>query len=267
MALWMLQHIWVRQRLELDPYCSYTTQSELAWIKDLNQDKTLGIGMEIFRDRQERVRCVPYPNSVAEEYGVRYGDELQIVNDLEVWTMDVPSLASHICGPRASSVVLKVQSEGAAPRWVTLPCTKLAPSKTVYCDVRKKRATIRIFRFGPNTPKELSACLHDLHGIQDVVIDLSGNTGGNLAAALECLQFFLPKGSIILREETKAGVQTRHARQDGRWLNLHLSLWQDRYTASAAELLLEIYPYMVNVRLGKRVCRRSLNLVMVASSY
>ncbi|MBQ7586294.1 MAG: hypothetical protein IJU40_08620, partial [Desulfovibrionaceae bacterium] len=204
----------------------------------LTQNKSRGIGMDIFQDRSGKVRCVPFPNSEAGLAGIRYGDELQVVDNLEAKDSSLTELAQRICGSGKREVELQVQSPKKPPRNLLVPCQKIGKAPSVVMEYQGPRQIIHILRFGPETQKELLAHLKSLKDDQEIFLDLRGNTGGNLKVGLECAKLFLPKGRIILRRVSKSGAKSEINPKEGYWSYSYLHLRQDRYTASAAEMFI-----------------------------
>ncbi len=219
-----------------DPYASYISSPELAKMKSLMADHPAGVGMDIFEDRQKRVHCVPYPGSAAESAGILYGDILKGVDGEPVRDKSLRDIALGIRGESGSIVVLAVHGEGGPMRTVVVERTP-ASFPTVL-RTRISPQVLRIYRFARQTPQELAACLDNLPDGEGCVIDLRGNTGGNMEAGVECARLFLRKGETILRLKSRKSTRNVTATKKGKWADLPLSLVQDQFTASAAELFI-----------------------------
>ena len=219
-----------------DPYASYTSAQELAMMKSLAADHPAGVGMDIFEDRQKRVRCVPNPGSPAETAGIRYRDILKGVDGQSVHGMALSDIARLIRGSGDSTVVLAVHGEDAPIRIVLVKRT--AAHYPTVARTRISPAVLRIFRFARQTEKELASCLEKLPEDEGCVIDLRGNTGGNMEAGVACAKLFLPEGEMILRLKSRKSIKNFTAMEKGKWAELPLSLVQDQFTASAAELFI-----------------------------
>jgi len=105
-------------------------------------------------------------------------------------------------------------------------------------------ALVRITGFGERTAAELDAALASisaLPGLRGLVIDLRGNPGGLLTAAVEVCDRFLDGGLIVSTRRRGAGatdtVDARHA-TDGQLLRgVPIAVVIDGLTASAAEIV------------------------------
>ena len=219
-----------------DCYASYTGARELAAMKSLTADHPAGVGMDIFEDRKKRVRCVPYPGSPAETAGIRYGDILKGVDGQAVRDKSLRDIARGIRGESGSIVVLAVHGEGGPMR--TAVAERTPASFPTVLRTRISPAVLRIYRFARQTPQELESCLRDLPEGEGCVIDLRGNTGGNMEAGAECARLFLRKGETVLRLKSRESTRDDIASKRGKWADLPVSLVQDQFTASAAELFI-----------------------------
>lgn len=77
-------------------------------------------------------------------------------------------------------------------------------------------------------------------GIKKVVLDLRGNTGGYLSAAVDIASSLLPGGSVIFQEEQKDGTTTSQSTNDdyGYVPMDQIVILQNDTTASASEALI-----------------------------
>jgi carboxyl-terminal processing protease len=74
-------------------------------------------------------------------------------------------------------------------------------------------------------------------GMEVLVLDLRGNPGGDLKAALEIAGDFLPEGTLLATLVDEDGDEEALYARPGQPCTLPVILWVDRGTASAAELL------------------------------
>ncbi len=222
---------------KMDPYAKYATPEELEDMRRLSGDLPAGVGMDVFRDRQERLRCSPFQDSPAENAGIRYADELQAVDGVPVYGLPMPEIARRIRGEVGTEVVLRVKGWTGPPmNFAVLRRAGGSPSAVLVRDGR--RATVRLFRFGPQTERELRDCLRRIPEDEAVTLDLRGNTGGNLASGIACAKLFLPRGGVAARIRLKDGVRVERTLKDGPWAGRPIVVLQDRYTASSAEMFI-----------------------------
>lgn len=98
---------------------------------------------------------------------------------------------------------------------------------------------IRVARIAADTPARLHHERERLvaSGMEVLILDLRGNPGGDLRAALEIAGDFLPEGTLLATIEDDDGDPEPHWARPGASCTLPVIVWVDRGTASAAEVL------------------------------
>ena len=106
--------------------------------------------------------------------------------------------------------------------------------------IDRENGYIRISSFGAKTHKEFVAKLDSLRarGMKNLVLDLEGNGGGYLTAAVEIANEFLEKSSLVVYTEGRANPRYNYnAIGGGRFLKGNIAVIVDETSASAAEIL------------------------------
>lgn len=106
--------------------------------------------------------------------------------------------------------------------------------------VDKKIGYIRVNRFAATTGKEFADALHRLQkeGMRDLILDLQGNGGGYLNAAIELANQFLGKKELIVYTEGRRNPRAEFdAEGNGDFLNGRLVVLVDEFSASASEIV------------------------------
>ncbi len=99
-------------------------------------------------------------------------------------------------------------------------------------------AYLKLTCFQKSTARDLEAALWNLHrlGMKGLVMDLRGNPGGLLIAAVDAADLFLDPGAIVTTRGRNAEEDfTYTAREPGTW-NVPLVVLIDQDSASAAEI-------------------------------
>lgn len=217
-----------------DPYARYLGPAEYALVRAAMEPAYGGVGMEVSQDSDGALRCLPYPDGPADRAGVLEGDTLVSVDGTPI-PRDEPLLltGARVRGPVESVVRLGLRRRGE-------PALELAVARA-----RVRSRTVlpagtnvwRVLVFETDTARELRDALGKAEPGAAVVLDLRGNPGGSLAAAVEAARLFLAKDAAVVDLRTRTGT-TRHAGRDGAPFRTtpFLFLWQDRHTASAAEV-------------------------------
>lgn len=221
---------------QLDDFSDYLDAEQYAAWRDARQGGYAGVGMDIFADRAGRVICLPYPGGPAYQAGVRYGDELVFVQREAVQGNTVRVVGAWIRGRSGESVSITVTKPDGNVQTLSLVRRSVELTELVV-DRSGPWPIIRILSFGPETPKRLHRVLADLPKGTPRVIDLRGNTGGDLYAAIDAAALFLSPGAPIVDVRSHAGIKQYAAKAEPVDRS-PLVLWQDGMTASAAEVFI-----------------------------
>jgi carboxyl-terminal processing protease len=101
---------------------------------------------------------------------------------------------------------------------------------------------IRLYSFSANSPDLFREALRKfmLSGKNELVLDLRGNPGGFLEAAVDMASWFLPQGKIVVREDFGEGKEGQAYRSKGYDIfsdKLQMAVLVDEGSASASEIL------------------------------
>lgn len=251
-----------------DRYASYI--SAASFRKKLTAPSTgaAGVGMDIIRDREGRVRCIPFPRSPADEAGIYYGDILLAVDGYDITGSTLDETAARIRGVKDTAVTLTVLNSFGGTE--DLEMSRDIRNYPEVVKTGKNPVIIKIFRFSPDTEKLLRREIVDLVAdslIDDigdtdepdktdnggavktagrekksghekrVFIDLRGNTGGMLEQGALSAALMLPKDAVLYRIKDRRGIRDIRNKKDGVSTSLKLIVMQDHLTASAAEMM------------------------------
>ena len=106
--------------------------------------------------------------------------------------------------------------------------------------IQPKTGYIRINRFGATTAEEFTAALKELQkqGMKDLILDLQGNGGGYLNAAIDLANEFLQQKELIVYTEGRTSQRSNfYAKGTGNFKNGRLIVLVDEYSASASEIV------------------------------
>ena len=225
----------------LDPYSGYLTAAQLAEVYSQIEGNFVGVGVELKPNNGSLLIVRVIPRSPAQQNGICVGDNIVAVGERA--TRDYPSdqAANLLQGEVGSTVDLTVASPGQAPRKLRIQRQRIdVPSidEARIIDATRGIAYLKLVSFQKSTPRELDAALWQLYreGMRSLIVDVRGNPGGLLVAAVDVVDRFVEQGTIVAtrgRNAQEDFVYTAHA--SGTW-HVPLVVIQDQESASAAEI-------------------------------
>ena len=224
----------------LDPYTQLLSPQELDSMFSDIEGNFVGLGVELKTAGDELQILSVIPGGPAEEAGLRAGQYITAVDGIAGSDAGAERIADLLRGPEFSTVRLMVRDGESADamvcsrRRVEVPCVENAH----IVDPTTGVAYMRVTHFQKSTADDVQRRLWELHrdGMRSLVIDLRGNPGGLLSAAVEMADRFLSDGRIV----TTRGRNTREnfeyvAHQPGTW-SVPVAVLIDGDSASASEI-------------------------------
>lgn len=201
-----------------------------------------GIGVNIRRNEQGIVVLSPFPDYPALEAGVQEGDILLAVDGVEITPdMTTDAISVLVRGKIGTEVTIKFQHGTDTPREVTLVREKVEIPSVIsrILDQDSSIGLIAISRFSDKTAEETAAAISDLQakGATRLVIDLRGNGGGLLDAAIDTAKLFLDSGVIMYQDTRGENEQVYETSSAGTAASMPIAIITNGGTASAAEIL------------------------------
>jgi len=202
-----------------------------------------GIGAYVTQAEDGRIVLEPMPDLPAEKAGIRKGDTLLKVDDTELAAgMNTEEVIALIRGEIGTVVRLTVRHEGEAEPLTVEITREEIPSPTVESRMLDEPAGtgyVRLTLFSGRTDKELRKALEELkdQGMTQLVLDLRGNGGGLLEAAVDVASEFVSGGPVLHQVEKGGKEKTYEAGSGGRFTGGKLVVLVDGGTASASEIV------------------------------
>jgi carboxyl-terminal processing protease len=227
-----------------DPYTVFVEPAAREVERDELRGHFGGIGAQLGRDDAGGMVLTVIRDRPAARAGVLDGDVLLAVDNEPITPkMTVEDAVALIRGDVGTSVLLTLRRVGQAnPIDVTVVRERIETPSVEWRVLDKERRIgyARVGVFAESTAKELSTGIEELEsqGIDRLVLDLRGNGGGLLDAAIQTTSLFVGQG-VVLRE-IKQGGQERYyptSNVSSAAQAWKLALLVDGGTASAAEIV------------------------------
>lgn len=228
---------------ELDPHSTYISADEVeASMQDLKGSFSgIGVQFTIYDDTVRIVKVIE--GGPSQRVGLMPGDRIVAVDGKTFVGKDVNNeeTMKRLKGPANTEVKLLVKRNGEKKNLTYKITRGDVPVKSIdaYYMMDDETGYIRINTWGDTTYSEfLSAMAHLNHnGAENLVIDLRGNLGGYLNAAVQIANEFLPKKSLIVYTEGRRFPRENYE-SDGRgsYQKTPLVVLVDETSASASEI-------------------------------
>lgn len=222
-----------------DPYTEYLTAQQY---KDFNAELSgsfSGIGAELSKDAKDNIVVVsPIAGFPAEKAGLKSKDIIIEIDGTSTAGMSVSEAVQKIRGPQGSQVKLKVARDGQVLDFTIVRQDISIPSVT--SKVENGVGYLTISRFGEDTAGLAKKAALDFKqkNVTDVVLDVRGNPGGLLDAAVSVSSLWLPKGTVVLTERRDGIVTNTFRAEGGDVLNgIPTVVLIDSGSASASEIV------------------------------
>lgn len=229
---------------ELDPHSTYTDKKETKALLEQMQGSFSGIGIQFNMVSDTLYVIQTTPNGPSERAGILAGDKVVEVNDTVIAgvKMTRTDIMSRLRGKKGSQVKVGIVRRGINRLLEFNLVRDDISTETVDAAymIDKKNGYIRITSFGAKTHNEFVAKLDSLKGLgmRNLVLDLQGNGGGFLNAAVDIANEFLARESLVVYTEGRTtGRHDYMAQGGGRFLEGNVAVLVDETSASAAEIL------------------------------
>ncbi len=221
-----------------DKYAQYLTVEEYNSFMDDRDGGFVGIGVHATYDPDTHGIYIfgVLPDSPAEEAGLRKGDIIIKVEDIEASEGNYYTLADAIRGKEGSEVKISVL-RGEERLDITLIRKAVASENVIYEKLDGGIAYMHILSFSGETvadefSKKLETAQKD--GCTKFIFDVRNNLGGDLTAICDVLNMLLPEGPIINivdKDGNKTAIDS-----DAECIEGEFAVLCNDSTASAAEL-------------------------------
>ena len=229
---------------KLDPHSVYIPAKDLARSNEPLQGNFEGIGISFSMLTDTILIISTIPGGPSEKLGLLPGDKILYVNDSLVAGKHIPDekVMGMLKGPRGTVVKIKILRNGQK-ELIPFEITRdKIPIYSVDVDymVNDHVGYIKINTFAMTTFDEFMKGLGDLksHGMTSLIIDLRGNSGGIMEAAIQIADQFLKEGQLIVYTKGRNSPRSEaKATGKGEFETGNLVVLIDEWTASASEIL------------------------------
>ncbi len=225
---------------QLDPHSNYLTPKEMAAAQERLHGSFGGVGIRYTMLRDTATVTQVLPASPARKSGLRPGDRIVRVDGRDVVGLALDSIRPLLGGETGTTVrVDVVRRKLTEPLRVALVRDRIE-LPTVEAAYRPAAGIgyVKISSFGDRTARELAEALVAIGKTDALVLDLQGNGGGLLRAAIDVVSQLLPHQSLVVSVEgANYTTQNYNTRTHGPVRKEPIVVLIDESSASASEIV------------------------------
>ena len=228
---------------ELDPHSVYIPAKKAEESNQELRGSFSGIGIQFMIQSDTIYVSDVIHGGPAEKVGLMAGDRIVTIDDSLYVGKKISNdgAMKRLKGPKGSEVRLGIKRHGEKELLPYVIVRGNIPVKSIDATylIDDRWCYIKINKFGETTyPEMLIALAQGIQkGMQGCIIDLRGNTGGYMGAAIQMVNEFLPKGEMIVYTEGKDVPRDEmYATGGGSCQKTPLVVLTDETSASASEI-------------------------------
>ena len=191
----------------LDPYSAYMTPESFESMQTETKGKFGGLGIEVGMESGVIKVISPIDNTPASKAGLKAGDYIVKINDVQVQGKTLMDAVNLMRGPVGSSIKITVRRRGIKKALIFNITREIIQVQSVKSElIDDSIGYIRLTSFNENSSKQIKQKINKLNkdrNLTGYILDLRNNPGGLLSQAIKISDFFLENGEIVSTKSRK----------------------------------------------------------------
>ncbi len=226
----------------LDPYSAYMSPDSYKEMQTETSGEFGGLGIEVGMEAGVVKVISPIDDSPAERVGVKAGDYIVKINDIQVQGKSLTEAVELMRGPVGSKIEITVRRRNEKKALIFNIIREIIEIKSVKSKIiDEKVGYIRLTSFNENSSEQVKKNINSFKKekkIKKFILDLRNNPGGLLSQAIKISDFFLENGEIVSTKGRKSRENRRYFAKKGDLINGETLLVLINYgSASASEIV------------------------------
>ena len=192
----------------LDPYSAYLSPSMFNEMQTETSGEFGGLGIEVSMEAGVVKIIAPIDNSPASKVGVKAGDYIVKINDVQVQGKSLSEAVELMRGPVGSEIEITIRRRGVKKALVFKIVRDIIEIASVKSEVKNNDiGYLRLTSFNENSGDQVRNIIKKLKKNKDIskyILDLRNNPGGLLSQAIKISDFFLDNGEIVSTKGRKS---------------------------------------------------------------
>ena len=226
----------------LDPYSAYMSPESFQDMQTETSGEFGGLGIEVGMEYGVVKVISPIDNSPASKVGVKAGDYIIKIDDIQVQGKSLTEAVELMRGPVGTDIEITVRRRGekkALTFIITRDIIEIASVKARIID--EKTGYLRLTSFNENSSNQIKDKIKEFNKnkkIVNYILDLRNNPGGLLSQAIKISDFFLDNGEIVSTKSKRKYENRKWFAKKGDILKDNTMIVLINYgSASAAEIV------------------------------
>ena len=226
----------------LDPYSAYMSPEMFDDMQTETSGQFGGLGIEVGMEHGLVKVISPIDNSPASRVGVKAGDYIVKINEIQVQGKSLTEAVQLMRGPVGSDIEITVRRRGVKKAiifTITREIIKIESVKSKYID--KNIGYLRLTSFNENSGDQIKKKIKEFNkknNLKGYILDLRNNPGGLLSQAIKITDFFLDDGEIVSTKGRKKSENRKWFAKKGDLTNGKTLIILINYgSASASEIV------------------------------
>ena len=226
----------------LDPYSAYMSPESFENMQTETSGEFGGLGIEVSMEAGVVKVISPIDDSPAYEAGVKAGDYIVKINNIQVQGKTLNEAVEIMRGPVGSDIEITVRRKGVKKALVFNITRKIIKVRSVKSKIIDNNiGYIRLTAFNENSSNQIKKKINEFNkneNIEKFILDLRNNPGGLLSQAIKITDFFLSSGEIVSTKSRQENENRKWFAQAGDILNGEtLVVLINNGSASASEIV------------------------------
>ena len=185
----------------LDPYSSYMSPEMLLNMQTETSGEFGGLGIEVSMEAGVVKVISPIDDTPASKAGVKAGDYIVKINDIQVQGKSLTEAVELMRGPVGSDIKITVRRKGVKKALIFEITREVIKIQSVKSEILNNEVGyIRLNAFNENSSDQIKNKLKEINknkSVKSYILDLRNNPGGLLSQAIKISDFFLNEGEIV----------------------------------------------------------------------
>tara|TARA_Y100000590_G_scaffold391027_1_gene467314 strand:+ start:1413 stop:2543 length:1131 start_codon:yes stop_codon:yes gene_type:complete len=203
----------------LDPYSAYMSPEMFKDMQTETSGQFGGLGIEVGMEHGVVKVITPIDNSPASRAGVKAGDYIVKINDIQVQGKSLTEAVELMRGPVGSDIKITIRRIGVKKAIninITREIIKIDSVKSKFID--DNIGYLRLTAFNENSSEQIKKKIKEYNkedGLKGYILDLRNNPGGLLSQAIKITDFFLEDGEIVSTKGRKKSENRKFFAKEG----------------------------------------------------